>query len=153
MKKGAKLLAADNDELNRAIKASELQTVNLFFVSKYLMGAPVSFNPNIVSIAESTEEFPGIERGKDYLFHAKELLETSSMQVHFAKGYSTEKVGGQDFDVLEARLTAMGKSIKQKYYARIIKGYALNFILTYTTDDELAGLQEVLNTVKFKQPN
>jgi hypothetical protein len=71
IKKGAEVVADDDSNLKRIVKTSELQTVNLFSVFKFLQGAPVNFNPSIIAVAENVKAFPGIKRGSDYLFIRK----------------------------------------------------------------------------------
>jgi len=39
--------------------------------------------------------------------------------------------------------------VYQKYYATIMKGYALSLIVTYTTPDELKELQSLLSSITF----
>ena len=149
MKKGAQLVAGDDQNLKTMVKASELQTVNLFAVFEHPVGAPVAFNPSIMGMAEMVRELPGIKRGKDYLFHARQVLEAGQIQVSFPKDYYSERLGGIEFDVMELEISMRGKTIKQKYYATIQKGYALCFIVSFTNDDEAASLQRILNYITF----
>jgi hypothetical protein len=59
-------------------------------------------------------------------------------------------LGGVDFDVMEMEMSVRGIVVKQKYYATIMKGYALCFIVSFTTDEEQASLQKILDTATFK---
>lgn len=149
MKKGTQLMTGDDDTLKAIVKASELQTVNLFAAFQHPLGTPVAFNPSILSIAEMTRELPGIKRGKDYFYQAKKILESSALRPTFPKDYYTENVGGREFDVMELEMTIMGKVVKQKLYCAIQKGYALCFVATFMNDEEKALLQNVLNTAVF----
>jgi hypothetical protein len=150
MKLGGKLISGDDKNLQAVLKASELQVVNLFGVFKYAQGSPVTFNPSILSLAENVHQLPGIKRGKDYHFHARKVLESGQMQISFPKDIYTQQLGGVDFDVMETEMSVRGMVIKQKYYATIMKGYALCFIQSFTTNEEEASLQKVLDTVTFK---
>ncbi len=47
--------------------------------------------------------------------------------------------------------TMYGVTVKQKYYARIIKGYAISIYITYSTDSELETLQGILDTIEITQ--
>ena len=149
MKKGAQLVAGDDQNLKAMVKASELQTVNLFAVFEHPVGSPVAYNPSIMAMAEIVRELPGIKRGKDYLFQARQVLEAGQIQVSFPKDYYSERLGGIEFDVMELEISVRGKTIKQKYYATIQKGYALCFIVSFTNDDEAASLQRILNSITY----
>jgi hypothetical protein len=150
MQLGNKLVSGDDKNMKAVLKASELQSVNLFAVFKYLQGSPVPFNPSIIAIAENVSQLPGIRSGKDYHFHARKVLESSQMEVTFPKDIYTQQLGGINFDVMEAQMSIRGMVVKQKYYATITKGYALCFIESFTTDEEQASLQKILDAVSFK---
>jgi hypothetical protein len=150
MKLGGKMVAGDDKNLKSLMKASELKTVNLFAAFKYPAGTPVAFNPSIMALAEKVSQLPGIKRGKDYLFFARQILESGQMQVSFPKEIYTERLGGVDFDVMDLELSVRGITIKEKYYAAIIKGYALSFIVAFTNDEEESSDQKILNIVTFQ---
>ena len=48
-------------------------------------------------------------------------------------------------------LTMYGVTVNQKYYARIIKGYALSIYITYGSDSQLEVLQGILDTMEITQ--
>ena len=146
---GEKIIAGEDKNLSAAMKASELRVVNLFVVSKYPKGAPVSYNPSIMAVAEDVRDSPGIKRGSDYHFHAKQLLQAGSLEVSFPKDIYTRSVGGVDFDIMEVEIHVRGIVVKQKYYATVLKGYAVSMIISFTTDTEEASLQKILDTVAF----
>jgi hypothetical protein len=150
MKKGVQVVAGDDKNLKAVVKASELQTVNLFAVFRHPVGAPVDYNPGVIAVAERTRDLPGIKRGKDYFFHARKILEASKIQVSFPKEYYTERLANVEFDVMELEMTIGGKTVKQKYYTAIQKGYALSFIMSFVNDEDAASLQAILDTLKSK---
>ncbi|MBW8034250.1 MAG: hypothetical protein FVQ79_00865 [Planctomycetes bacterium] len=147
---GTKLAAGDDENLEAVIKASELQSVNLVAAFEHPLGAPVASNPSLMCIAEKVRHVPGIKRGSDYHFHFRKLLESSAIDVSFPRETSTEKIGGVDFDVMYIEALTAGVIIQQKQYAAISKGYALLLTITYTTDEEKASLQKLLESVTFK---
>lgn len=150
MDMGGKMAAGDDKNLKAALKASEMTTVNLFAAFKHPVGSPVLCNPNIMCLAERVRHMPGIKRGKDYLFHSKRMLESSQMQVSFPSEMTTETIGGLEFGVLHTEMSMAGMTIRQKYYAAIMEGYAMVFIVSFTTDEEESSLQDILATVTFK---
>jgi hypothetical protein len=147
---GKALVAGDDKNLKAVLKATELQSVNLFTVFKYPLGSPVTFNPAIVAVAETVRQLPGIQRGKDYLFHARQLLQSSQVRASFPKEIYTVRLGGVDFDVMDSEFSIRGITVKEKYYATIRKGYALAFVVSYEKDEEESFQRKVLETITFK---
>lgn len=147
---GRKMVEGDDKNLKAVIKASEMQTVNLFAAFKHPIGTPVPYNPNIMCLAERVSHMPGIKRGKDYHFHSKRLLELSQVEVSFPKEVSTEELGGHDFDVMYVESLITGMTIRQKHYATIMKGYALVFAVSFTNGEEESTLDNVLSSVTFE---
>ncbi len=151
MELGTNIVAGDDKNLKAVVKASELQTVNLFAAFKYPVGKPVDFNPSILCIAEQVRHMPGIKRGKDYLLQGKKLLESSPMEISFAEDTYTEKLGEMDFDVMTSEIRLGGQIIKQAQYAAIDKGYALMFAISFTNDEEKTILNGILESAQFQQ--
>lgn len=149
MKTGARIMAGDDKNFKAIVKASELQTVNLFTVCEHPLGAPVPFNSSLLGMAEMVRELPGIKRGKDYLFQMRKTMEGGQIQFSFPKDVYSEQLGEVEFDVLDSEMKYSGKTIKQKYYSTIKKGYALCFILSFGTADEEVALRKILDTVAF----
>ncbi len=149
-KQSSEIVAGDDKNLKAVIDAAELQTVQLLAAFKYPVGKPVPFNPNILCIAERVSTLPGIERGNDYHFHTKRLLESSDVIVSFPEENSTVQLGGMDFDVMTIHINVAGTTVRQKQFAAIIKGYALVINVSYSTDDEESEVEAVLDTVRFE---
>lgn len=147
---GMKMIAGEDRSYKALLKASEQQAVYLLVAYRHPLGTPVPYNPSIMCIAERVRDLPGIERGKDYLFHAKKLMESGQMEFEFPKEISTERLAGIDFDVMHVSMTIGPSTVQQKYYAAIMKGYALTFVVSFTTAEEESGLQGVLEGVSFK---
>jgi hypothetical protein len=150
MKIGSEVVAGDDNNLKATIKAAELNTVNLFSVFQFPLGSPVPFNPNVMAIAERVSHAPGIKKGSDYLYHSKKLLETSKLDVTFPYGNSTESIGDREFEVMHVSLKSNGVTVMQKYYAIIMKGYALVFVTTFENEVELNIINNMLKTISIK---
>jgi hypothetical protein len=147
---GAKMVAGDDKNMKAVMSASALRTVNLVAVFQHPLGTPIPYNPSIACVAERVSDAPGIKQGKDYHFHTKQIMQSSQTKFAFPKDMTTEKLGGIDFDVMHATVTVGATTIQQKYYSAIMKGYALNFIASFTNAEEEAALQKVLEGVSFK---
>ncbi len=150
-KTGKDMVAGDDKNLNASMDASLKNVLNLLLVSQYPLGSVVSFNPNFVAIAEKVGLFPGIKTGKDYLENSKKLMEKSQIKYDYGKEIYEEKIDGVSFYVMELSVTTGGMTAYQKYYSTIMKKYALNFIVTYSTDEESKSVQQVINTIKISK--
>jgi hypothetical protein len=137
--------------MRATLKASEVNTANLLSVSQYERGSAVEYNPSIVLIAENIKNSPGIKNGKDYLFHARKLLEQSQLQYNYLdKEFEKEVVNGMDFYQLNAEINYGDLTIKQVYYSTILKGFSFNVIISFTTEEQKSDLLKCFNTIKFE---
>ena len=147
VKRGQKMLE-NNELLNKAIEASKVNTAYLFAMFKYEVGAAVQSNPSLMVVAENTKSLPGIKKGKDYLFHAKNSLSQTQLNYTFDPISETKKLGSFEFDILTAKLDVMTKKIVQEYITTVTDGFALSFILSYTSDQEKEELYKVIEGMK-----
>src|SRR5262245_4764704 len=150
MEQGKNLMVGDDKSLDAMVSASEKQSLTLLTMFKYQPGSPVDFNPGFICLVERVSHLPGIKKGSDYLFHLRKALSAAKMRVEFDKDFYDESVGGLAFGVLETRMTLGDRTVRQKYYSTIRKGYALSFVISYTTDDELKTQNEILKSVTFQ---
>lgn len=150
MVKGSHALYGDSSKGQAVLNAAALQVVNLFAVSQYPMGSHVEFNSSILSMAERVRQAPDVKTGTDYLEHVKTQLASGRLAISYPGDIYTTQVGGKDFSVMELEMTTPKMTVRQKYYAAIMKGYALGFILSYSSDEQESSLQKILDTVTFK---
>ncbi len=150
MAQGSKVVAGENIKLKDTLDASALDSVNLLTVFQYPMGASVSYNPAFLLMADKIVQYPGINRGSDYLLSARAIMESSKMIASFVGGISSEGVGGVSFDTMVAQIKTPTLLVTQKYYATIKKGYALVIIVSYSTDKELQALNSFVQSIRFQ---
>ncbi|MCX7745634.1 MAG: hypothetical protein N2645_01910 [Clostridia bacterium] len=152
--KGKEAIAGDDEKKKKALDSSDAKTLNLVVAFKYPQNQePLgTFNSNFMSVAEKISLLTGtkVKTGKDYFKYARKLLESTQIPYNFDKEMYTETVGGKKFDVMEVNVDVNGVTLYQKYYCRIIKSYALVFITSYSTEDQLDETSKILQTVKFK---
>ena len=149
IEKGKDLVVGENEDLENALKAAQVNTAYLLTIFKYEVGAAVEFNPSFLVVAENTKNSPGIKNGKDYLFHAKNLLKQTQLKYYFEKEVFEKSIGGSTFHIMEAKLDYMGKTIIQDYITTVSKGFSLSFIVSYTTEEEKAELYEILENIRI----
>ena len=59
------------------------------------------------------------------------------------------KVAGRDFSRLELALGIEGSVVYFRYYATILRGHSVTFVITYLKPEELARFEKVLGTLEF----
>jgi hypothetical protein len=151
MKRGGEIVAGENKSLKAAIKAADMQSINLLTAYEHPPGAAVTTNPGIMLIAEKIKHAPGITRGSDYHYHAKKLMKMSRVKVSYLQDIYEKTIDGVSFDIMETEITmGPGLVIRQRQYATIMKGYALLMALTYQDESGLNQLEEIVNTLSFE---
>ena len=145
------LVSGNDKDMEALLKASEQRGVGLFAVFRHPLGTPVDYNPSIAGVAEKVKMMPGIKSGKDYLFHLKKTLETPPSTYDFPNEVYANNKGGFDFDVLDAEASVGGVEFKQKYYASIVKGYALVVIISYSNPEQEKQLMDIIDTIEKTQ--
>jgi hypothetical protein len=148
--RGVSMVAGDDKNLKATLKASQLKSVNLFGAFRYPPGSPVTNNPAIMAVAENVRQLPGIQRGRDYLFHVKQLLQSGQIAVSFPGEIYTERLSGVDFDVMDIEVSLGVRTVKERYYATIRKGYALSLVFVCGPDGDEPFRKKVLDTLAFE---
>lgn len=147
---GTELIGEFNEEVAQKIDLDSERNLNLFAFWEYPLTHSGDFNSSIGCAAENLT-LAGIlkvKTGADYLEIVRDLSEESGMPYEFGQ-ISSEKISGKNMDVMSANITLQGLTVYQKYYARIIKGYALYFYITYVTDSQLEALQSIIDTMEI----
>ena len=142
------ITAGDDEGLKATLDAAELTSVQLLSIFKHPPGTPVDFNPNLQATAEKVD-LPGVKKGRDYLFHAKNLMKRNQIPFEFPNEIYSKNIGGVEFDVLEAEIRAGNLVVYQKYFAVMAKGYALSMVISFASDEGEAELTDFLNTFQF----
>lgn len=148
---GGKIISGD-DEIKKILhEESKKRTENIFLISQYEVGAPVQFNPSIVSVSENIALAPGIKSGKDYLYHVEQLLLASTANYSIVEHYKPVIISGYVFDAIKAKTTINGSSFYQDYYATKAGKFVLSFIITYSNQEEFTAFDKVLKNIKIKE--
>ena len=147
---GKEITTADFDSRTKAAMESSMnRTTNIFGFLKYAPGAPRDDGAAIMALAEDVSIAPGIERGSDYFFHMRKLLEQPGSNTQINGDYTTVDIGGHSFDRMDVTMTTMGVPVQQRYFAARHGKHVIAFIQSYVTDEDLATLDGVLKSVKL----
>jgi hypothetical protein len=144
---GKQMVGSDSKKI---IEATKHQSIKLLALFKHPLGSPVDFNPSFMCMAERVRHLPGINRGRDYHYHSRKLLKSSGINIKFADKIYSETYGGVTFDVMSSEMRLGDIAILQKQYVTITKGYALAFVVSYSTPEQEKFLGNILNTLTFQ---
>jgi len=148
MKEAGKSLVTSDDPAKKAqLEEAVNKTLILLNASQYTDGAAVPFNPGLLCGAEKV---PAPLKDADYMKVLKGTFQYAQVPVSLERDVYPETLGGVGFSVIDVKVTLPQGVVLQKYYAHIIKDYALFFILTYQTDEQLQTQADALRSVRFQ---
>ncbi|AOT69296.1 hypothetical protein [Geosporobacter ferrireducens] len=150
MEIGKEIAAGDDEKKKKQLDLGDEKTLNFVMAFKYPPEQQQPINPSIICNAEKLSFLQGVKTGEDYLESAKNMMTESQMPYKFDKEIYTEKIGGKDFDIMEAVVEIGDMKIMQKYHTSIMKDYALNFIVTYFDDESKAEIDTILDSIRFE---
>src|SRR4030095_12620558 len=149
-KQGEELVSGKDKELGAKIKAADIRTAILLTVFKNKTDAVTDkFNSSFIILSENLGGMP-IKKGRDYLAHAKQIMQQSSMSYQFAPDYANEKVGNREFDRMDVSLGGQPENVQQSYYSVIDHDFALSIIISYADDEQKQELKNIINKIKFR---
>ncbi|GJQ61029.1 MAG: hypothetical protein SCALA702_00820 [Melioribacteraceae bacterium] len=148
---GKDIIVGEDENLKAIVKATEINTANLLGVFQFELGSAVEYNPNIMIISENLKNMPGIKKGSDYLFQAKRLLQQSQFKYDYISDeLLKETINGTDFYKMDTGINYMGMEIKQTYYSTVLKGFAINIIVSYINEEQRKVISKSLNSLVFE---
>jgi hypothetical protein len=132
-----------------AIDSSLSRAGSLFTFMEVPPGTPREYIPAIMGVSEDVSMMPGLSRGSDYHFHARKLMEQSAVPTTISETYTERMIGGQSFDRMDIKMGIAGQEILQRMYAARHGNHVVAIIQSYKTDEELAKLDQVLDSIKL----
>jgi hypothetical protein len=120
---------------------------SLFTFMEVPPGTPREYIPAIMGVSEDVSMMPGLSRGSDYHFHARRLMEQSPIPTTISDTYTERMIGGKSFDRMDIKIGPPGREVSQRMYAARNGNYVVGIIQSYRTDEELAKLDEVLDSI------
>lgn len=147
---GEDIIYGEDKQMKRIINSSKVNISTLLTIYQYELGSAVDYNPSFMVIAENTKLYTGVKTGKDYLFHAKNMLIQTAVGYSFKKDVYERKIGNVQFHVLEGKVEMLGKKISQDYMATVKNGFSLLFITTYTNKEEKEELYKIIEKITME---
>ena len=133
------------------MKNSELEkqkTFYLFVISKNKLETSTAFNPSIIGVAEKIGSSDGVNNGVSYLSKVKNILTGTNTGYKIVGVIQLKEINGIALAQMRANIKSGNFNVSQEYYSAVIKGYAVSFILSYTTQGEKEYLEKRLNSIK-----
>ena len=137
------------DSSAERMKRSADRTVQLLLVSESPLGTVV-VNPMLVCAAERLPEGSSVTNGAQYLASMSRTFPNAGVKITLVKEAYPQMIDGVEFSAMDANLSAGNVQSFRRYYAYVQKGYALVFIITPFTDENLKKLTDVMNSIKFQ---
>lgn len=149
--RGAERITERNTELKETIEASKVNTAQMISMFKYPVDSMIAFNPSVLVIAENLSMTPQIKTSGQYLDEAQKMVDKMQMGYEFPDGaYVKHDFGGEKFESMRASIDNLFMTVNQEYIVTIKNGFALIFIMSYSTEEEKSELYSVMKTIKFK---
>jgi hypothetical protein len=146
---GSDVAAAGDQGRKAVIRAAIPRTLMMITAFEHPPGTPVPFNANIIVMAESVRGLPGVKSGREYLQHLQTGLAGTELPYELDPIEEGHKLGTLAAHCLPAKLSVMGNTVKQRYYATRISDYAIAVILSYQSDEQLAALENIVTGMKL----
>lgn len=139
----------DDEELSKQLDLAEEKVLNFLMAFKYPLEEVHNVNPGVICNAEKLSFLEGVNSGEEYLELSKNLLTRTQIPYEFDKDIYSVELDGHEFYVLESSVSIGEMKIYQKYYSKLINGYAFNIIVTYSEEEGKGEIEEIVKTVKF----
>ncbi len=150
MSAGTDLTTANMDSRSKAaVQGSVQRTASIFTFAEHVPGSAVPYTAAVMAVTEDIGMMPGIKRGSDYFFHARQMMAQSAVPTTIAEGYTTRRIGGQEFDRMDVEMGPPGETVSQRYFAARHGDVIFAIIQSYRTQEELAVLDKVLDSIKL----
>lgn len=145
-------ISEDDEESKKQLDVMMTKVLYLIYTSKY----PLDFscpNPNFQCYAEKleSENTLSIKSGRDYLKRTIEQMNESGSPYVFSN-ITSETLGGKLFYTVKIGAYTDDTVYIKKFYSAVIKGYAVNFMITYTDSDGFTELDNMIKSIRFNWP-
>jgi hypothetical protein len=150
LEKGQEIVKPDDEKTQKAVQDAAQRVTQLLTLSKSPLGT-AGPNSSFICLSEQMPPQASQISGRDYLVAMTKLFKYSTIPVSAEGEPQPGKINGTEFFVLDvAYQTPAGGKIVQRYYASVMRGYALVFIVTAFDEQDRKITDEILSSIKFK---
>ncbi len=146
---GNDVAAGDKEALKKTLEASAINMAKLFSAFKYKPGANTDFNPSLLVNAENLKDAPEVDTPEKYLIEAKKILNETAMDIEYVEEKHKVKIGSQNFEFIKLKNKGYGYDITQDYYVTVKRGFAISFIMSYTTEADKETVYKMFDKLKI----
>ncbi|MCJ8321782.1 MAG: hypothetical protein HRT52_22115 [Colwellia sp.] len=148
--KGKDLMSGDDENFKAIAEAALKTSLPLFGFHEFTPGTPTNTNSSLMGVAENISALPGIKKGCDYLYHAKQFLAKSQIKIDYEDDCHIQIINGVEMSYFNSKMEAAGNIVKQKYMACLSGDYAIAVIYTLVNKEDTSEIDSVLNTLKLQ---
>lgn len=131
---------------------SKINKALLLSVFRYDLDSIVNLNYSMYLVAINLKNEPNSKTGKDCLNELVTASNRHQVKRKFIGEPKLLKIGNKDFYEITSEMEAgqiVDGIVKQKYCISVINGFSFSIIMTYSTDEQLAELNKILETATF----
>ncbi len=137
--------------VQRAVRASFSRTTMLLVAVK---PSEDKISPNIMAVAENIAIALSVRTPRQYLEQVRRTNTIGESLSAFEDEIKTEQIGGLEFAFLGVHprnpQLAASSTVQQRFYVMMRKNYAVLFVLTYGTPEQLESCLDVLKSLKVQ---
>ena len=142
----AQLSSGNNNDKRDFVELVNETVLFLFLCSKYPAATPNVLNCNISVICENTSQYGNLTID-EYISGMKESMNSDNWYTF--KDLASRNINGTIFKAFSAHTDIFGFDVYQRAYLKKLDGYILTFNLTYSDNESLSELDEILNTANL----
>ncbi len=140
-------ISADKEKVELLKKEKVLP---LAYVSRYAHGTSLEKNYNFSLIAQNIKASNiQVEKNMEYIDISAKQVVDKNLPVEITMKEDV-KINGVDYAMMEGTTKYGDAILKQRLYCTIKDGYVLSFTITFITDEQLAELNTIINSINIK---
>lgn len=148
-KRGGDALVGDGVLKRDVVDADQGNTHNLLKIIS-LLDPFTDYTPSIRIVAEGIHEGAPFQNAEGYIAHTTKLLAAMrSSKYRVVETACAVSLGGEEFCRVELAAELPNTTVKQFYYARLIRGFAVSIVVSAGNGDQLARTARILQELHF----
>lgn len=147
---GKDMMTGDDENFKAMTEAALKTSLPLFGFHEFAPGTPTTTNSSLMGVAENISVLPGIKKGCDYLYHAKQAMAQSQIKMDYEDDCHIQVINGVGMSYFNSQMKVGGNIVKQKYMACISGDYAIAVVYTLINKADTFEIDNILNTLKVQ---
>lgn len=149
---GGDILVRDGILKRGVVTADQQNTHNLLKITNRLDPFR-GYVPSITIVAEGIHDGAPFNNAEEYIAHTAKFFTRMRTPIYtLAEPARAVVLGGRPFYRAEFRAEWPDGTVRQFYYAQLIKGFAVSIIVSARDKDQLARMDRILQELRFVAP-